>query len=369
MRKDRVHGPYKHGQRWRIRITTSGGAVSVESFETLEDAERNARAYRAEISACTVVGVMRAYLEHLRTYGGPKKDEPLRESTIRTIRHRLEAFFQTETSDRALIDVTPAVMQSLYKSRVARTKTDTHRNELLAARTFLEWCIGRGIINKNPADTVRGMGKRSTGKEKLLKDDARAFLRRALLPEQGNDGLACALALVMGLRASEISGLQCRCVDNAGTELRVLGGKTRAAERSIAIPGLLRARLLALKGGRKPTDQLFQGLTRYKLHHHVGRICREARVPIVCPHGLRGSAITIAAQGSLIVAQQLAGHEAGASVTERAYIQPGTLEGASAARKAEVLTGTDLGMNPGQKIPNAIEVVSAIGTDAVSDWN
>jgi integrase len=59
----------------------------------------------------------------------------------------------------------------------------------------------------------------------------------------------------------------------------------------------------------------------------VKRICRQARIPEVCPHGLRGTHASIARERgatSHLIATAV-GHES-FGVTERHYLRPG-LEG------------------------------------------
>ncbi|MCP4447457.1 MAG: hypothetical protein GY811_19265 [Myxococcales bacterium] len=36
---ERVHGPYKHGRRWRIAVVNAGGRKDYHAFETRKEAE------------------------------------------------------------------------------------------------------------------------------------------------------------------------------------------------------------------------------------------------------------------------------------------------------------------------------------------
>lgn len=356
--KDRINGPYQHGNQWRVLVATADGARGYRYFATEAEGKAYVREARCAIEGRTVGATVREYLEYLRTYGGPRRSAPLRESTVRTIEYRLLAFFRLREADMPMTELSEKVCASLYERRTRTVRVDTHRGELVTAQQFLAWAVEhrKGIVS-NPSEGIRPRGELSTGKEILTTDEGRVFLRAALA-DGSDDGLACAVVLLLALRASELAALKCRDLDAGGTVIRVTAGKTARAIRNILVPDILRARLASLRGARPEGDQLFSGMTRYRLHYQVGRICSVAGVRRVCPHGLRGSAITEAATAGLTVAQRLAGHEIGTRVTERHYIAPGTLESARAASAAEYLgelvdsyRGNDLGTEPADSFP------------------
>ena len=106
---------------------------------------------------------------------------------------------------------------------------------------------------------------------------------------------------------------------------------------------MLRPFLLALAQGRPPEAQLITRdktprggrRDRYWLHYHLQKLCKEARVPVVCPHSLRGLHATLATEAgatSHVVAAAL-GHTSPA-VTQAHYIQPGTFQRARTRRVA-----------------------------------
>jgi integrase len=80
----------------------------------------------------------------------------------------------------------------------------------------------------------------------LRLDEARRFVETAL-GEGDARGLAAAMALLMGLRASEITN---RDVDDAARVLWIERAKTRAGDRRLEVPEVLRPRLAALVAGR-----------------------------------------------------------------------------------------------------------------------
>ncbi len=328
--------PRPHGRKYRVVVETDG-IRGYRSFESEELAWRYVRHVRAEREAPLVKDALRTYCEELATYGGTKKDEPLRPGTIRNLADRVRAILRLDEGEPRFGDYNESTALALYRKRVAETATDTHRGDLLAVRRFFSWAVDQKWIDCNPFDKVRATGTRSRGKRQLKVDDAVRFLRTAL--EEGTEeGLACALLLLLGLRCSELTDRVVDDVNLSPTTLNVPRGKSRAAERLLEVPSLVSGRLIALVRG-KPRHAPIFNQTRYGLYYHVERICRLAGVPVVCPHGLRGSASTSAhSLGKELAALVPAmGHER-ASITTSTYIQPGTIESLAAKQKADLLT-------------------------------
>ncbi len=230
---------------------------------------------------------------------------------------------------------------------------NTHRGELVIAGMFVEWCIRQGWLASNPIREVEPEGEKKAGKIVLRLDDSRTFLETAL-NEGSAEGLACAIVLVLGLRASELCDRVVGDVNLRPVLLEVPRSKTRAGIRTLCVPAPLSQRLTAHVEGRDRSEPLFSGFTRYALHYHVARLCKLAKVPVVCPHGLRGSAATniveaagallmqpLAQPGSSVVdaverARRQLGHES-SSMTVGAYIAPGTVESLAAQQKMSLL--------------------------------
>ncbi len=271
---------------------------------------------------------------HLGRFGGTKKRAPLRKTALDSVRHRVIAMLRISDQDRPLAGVTPTLARRMYRDRVQEVKTDTHRGELSVTRVFFDWLVDQGWVKSNPFEGIQPEGVRSAGKPTLTIDQSRVFLRKAL-DEGTPEGLACAMLLLLGLRASELSDRVVGDVDDGGKVLIVPRGKTRAARRALVIPAVLRARVAELIGGRALGKRL---AARYGLHYHVVRVCEAAGVARVSPHGLRGSAATNALEvgGRVEDVARALGHE-NAGITRAAYIAPGAEESAIAARKADLL--------------------------------
>ena len=150
--------------------------------------------------------------------------------------------------------------------------------ELATARTFASWCVGQGWLPSDPSDGLEVTGARARGKAQLHIDEARRFVETAL-GEGDERGLAAAMALLMGLRASEITNRVVRDVDDAARVLWIERVKTRAGDRRLEVPEVLRPRLAALVAGRAPDAPLFgaQCLT-HRINRHLPQIVFAGRL-------------------------------------------------------------------------------------------
>lgn len=330
---ERIHGPYKHRARWRVVGVDASGARIRCSFASEQEARAFLEAARCALGHRTVGQAVSAYLEHLVTAGR-------RASTITTARYRLVAFLRLTEGEALLGALTVARARDLYARRVAEVKADTHRGELALASTFAAWCVRQGWLASDPFADVEPVGAKAHGKDQLRLDEARRFLALAL-EEDTPAGLACALALLTGARASEVTDRVVRDLDDGGRLLWITRSKTSAGVRRVAIPEALRARMLALVAGKAPDERIWGDVTRHWLGHHVRRLCAAAGVPVVSPHGLRGVAATLLHQHAGQAVEQVAQilGQAGPGVTRRHYLAPGA-EGEALSREiAERLTG------------------------------
>src|SRR5450432_1078327 len=169
------------------------------------------------------------------------------------------------------------------------------------AKTFHRWCRDKGWTKINAFEHVQGLGRRRRGKPQLTTDEARKFLAKALeLAEDDDDGaIAAAMALLMGMRASEIVERTIRNLDDDGRLLWITDAKTQAGVRRLEVPPQLQAHLQRIARGKEQGDRLFgPGATRYWVLRSVQRICKAAGVPIVPAHGLRGTHATLASATS-----------------------------------------------------------------------
>jgi integrase len=153
-------------------------------------------------------------------------------------------------------------------------------------------------------------------------------------------------ALLMGMRASEVTDRVVRDLDDNGSLLWIEVGKTKRSRRTLEVPAVLRPYLLALAKDRAPDEQLItrkqtkrrNKCGRYWLLYWLRAYCDEAKVPEVCVHSLRGLHATLATEAGIsshVVANAL-GHSSPA-VTQAHYLKPGTKQRVNTRRVVQKL--------------------------------
>lgn len=330
---ERAHGPYRHGQRWRVVYVGANGERKVVSFATFAEADGEVREAQRQAGGRTVDSAVTAYLDSTR--------DGVRESTLITNAYRLRAFLQDVSLP--LAHLTPQVAKEWYGARVADTRTDTHRNELALVRRAAEWWVTQGWILDNPFAKVVPVGRRHRGKPQPRIDESRVLVKVAL--DEGTvEGLAVTTTFLLGLRASECTDRIVRDVDDMARILWIATSKTEAGRRQMVIPEMLRDRILTLCYRKSPLDRLWGDVDRHWLGYHVRRLCQKAGIPVVSPHGLRGLHATIAVAG--MSADQVArsiGHTS-ADITRRHYLAPGSEAQSHSTSLIELVTRGPVGV-------------------------
>jgi integrase len=136
-----------------------------------------------------------------------------------------------------------------------------------------------------------------------------------------------------------------RDIDDDGRVLWVPFGKTHNARRRLRIPEQLRPLVLRLVATKRADEPLFYPATHQRVWTHyynaqVRALCRQAGVPEVVPHSLRGLHATLALEGGATadaVAKAL-GHSSFA-MTEQHYASPSSVSNARSSRVAQTLGG------------------------------
>ena len=351
--KWRVHGPYLETlpggrKRYRIVIVNPQGERRSVFAATEQKAKRMISAAKVEIvGEVTCEVAIDRYWRDLKRRGR-------RKNTYVTARERLERWLP---GDRALSWVTEPWLRRKYLDRTKSLAVDSHKAELAEQKRFQRWCVARGLLRKSPAENIEPLEgeRRKKGKKKLRQREAALFCMAAIVMYRkggrGYEGaLGCLLALYLGLRSWEICTLRARDVDEGpgGVVLWVAEeeGKTDNAERQLEVPGELAELLLKQAKGKKSEGYLFPAKSktghrgRTWLREAVKRVCKEAKVPRVCPHGLRGTHATLAREAGAtghLVAKQL-GHGS-VRVTEECYIAPSATEKARNKKVFKVMKG------------------------------
>jgi integrase len=305
-----ISGPYKHGRRWRV-VCQTDGTRTVRSFEIEEEAQAFVDEWRRLAEGESVTDAAERWIAMLRRDGRAVSTIKARRNQIDRILGRLP--FKVHS-------VTPRMAQKAYESLVATgCANDTHHNSLEAAKQMWR-ALFRGA---SPWDGVKPIGERHRGKDQLTMDESRRLLRAAVdLGELEPGGVAAALCLCLALRASEVTGLVSRDIDDGGRLLWVQRGKTKKSRRVLEVPEVLRPLLVRYaaiaNGGRLfPYSRNWPG-------YWTRQVCMAANVRRVTAHGLRGTHATLARQAGAtahLVAAAL-GH-ASPAVTRQHYFAPG----------------------------------------------
>jgi integrase len=335
----RVHGPYPHYDKWLIKIVdrTTRKAEN-RLFPTRDEAERAVQSLKRQQRREASVSIERAmvlYERWLLQVG--HRGEGNKPRTVQTTRTDCGA-----SSTGTKIAVNALSREAAEKLYAAVTgAVDSRRNTLNESKTFLRWCCRQGWARNSALEEVQGVGRRRRGKPQLTTDEARTFLAKALeLADEDEGAIAAAMALLMGMRAGEIIDRTVRNLDDGGRLLWITDAKTRAGVRRLEVPPQLQGHLQRLARDKRPEDTLFkQRRHRHWVLKSVHRICKEAGVPRVPAHGLRGTHATLAVSAgatSHIVALAL-GHES-FTTTARHYARPDAIENAVQERVLEKFT-------------------------------
>lgn len=346
MARRRAHGPYKHGQRWRVVTVGEDGARGRRAFDSVEEANDYIRFFEKavdETEGVTVAQALDAYEVHMRQKGN-------RPRSIDTTRGRISRLLANDI-DKPIRTVTETRCLKMYEALRSLMSVDYHRNALNESRTFFNWCAAkpRQWIRRNPVADIKGEGRRKRGKPQLTIDESRRFLAACSTAFADGDlaGAVGIAALHLGARISELVTRLVRDLDDDGGVLWISQSKTEAGKRKLEVPEQLRAILLQLAEGKQPHEPLFRGkrsgehITRGTAHEMVKRMCARAGVPPIGPHGLRGTHATFARDNGVtphVVAAAI-GHKSYEAVTARNYVAPGTDERVQQRTVLRVLQG------------------------------
>ena len=329
---DRVNGPYKRGAGWRV-VVVRGGCRIDRTYPTEEEARAVAREAGRQLGALsTSVG------EAVDGYLDDAARRQVKARSVETYRKRLELLLDPIWGLPVSV-LSPVRAAALYQRLVGVVAVDTHRGALIVARTWSSWCVDAGYLRLSPFARVKGVGRRRRGKPQLHLTEARTLLDACLARPGDRGAIVTAALLLLGCRVGDLVDRRVRDLDDEGRLLWIPEAKTEAGRRVLEVPAILRPHLVALAAGRSPFDPLV-GMTREGAWAAVRRLCRIAGVPVVSPHGLRGTHSSLArAAGATaeVVAGQL-GH-AGTAVQDAHYVAPGIAQLVTQQRALRVLDG------------------------------
>lgn len=348
-RKERVHGPYRHGARWRVILVGADGKRRRRSFETRAAAQTYADAARGEAQGGRTVS------EAIAAFLAAKRLKGLAPATLESYEDRLAALLG-EFGHRPVRYMASRGAE-LYGAAQPGRAADTHRNALSVGQQFGRWLVKQRWLRADPFAEVEPVGRRVVGADKprLTVDESRQLQAHCHAHAELDQGAVVTLGyLLLGERASELVGCDVRHVDDSGRLLWIPGTKTDAARRRLLVPPELGPYLVALAAGRPGGEPLFvseasrrwpagRRWTRHMANYHVRRVTLAAGLPEYAPQALRRTQATLAEEAgetALAVARHL-GHATGAApaVTHRAYVSREAVKNAAVERGMRVLQG------------------------------
>lgn len=337
-RRAGVYGPYPHRRKWRVDTIAETGKRRCRLFE----AEREALDYikAAERALGLETGItgekaLEEYELYLKVQGNKAKSI---ESTVYKIGRLLG-----NSAGKMLRLISVHEAQELYDKIAAELAVDSHRNMLAETKTWATWCVKQRHIKASPWAAVDGVGARSKGKEQLRNDEGRR-LYVACLRKASRGAIAIAMAMTMGMRASEILSRAARDLDDGGATLLIPRGKTKSARRKLEVAPELQDHLRRLAAGKGPFELLFgdhgaHGTSWLRKWAHA--MCTAAKVPYVCPHGLRGtfSSVQIRTIGLAELTQVAMGHGSAKVTLGGNYAEEEAVAEMNQKRRLELLQG------------------------------
>jgi len=362
----RIYGPYPARKGYRM-VVVEGNArksIVVASREAGEKLRTDLDRALLSRGGRMIEDVLREYQDYLIRVRGA--------STAQHITRAIERFLDGNTALGAL---TPAAAASLYEAETRRivapkgqpVAAASHRTLLGQCKRFYAWAVEHGYTEQNPFANVRPVGRPKVGKSQLRIDEARRFVALAIeKAQQGDRAATCALmALMLGMRASEVLCRSVRDLDDGGRILWIPRGKTDNARRRLEVPEVLRPLLGKLAEGKRGDELLFgsssaddgKPLTDAWLWGRVQKLCDEAGVPRVSTHSLRGLHSTLALEAGATPSAVAAALGHGSfQITAKHYAEPGTVERVRSKAVEQALSSTALppveedlgGVEPGE---------------------
>lgn len=214
--------------------------------------------------------------------------------------------------------------QRQVKDDGKRRAASSLSGEASHAREFWRWCMGQGLIDRNPADYLPKVRQKKTMAVTVTEGD----LNRAITEASDDMRRMIALASMAGLRSSEIAAVTWSDIDRDNGVLWVREGKG-GKDRSVP----LSAGLLAQLGD--PSDGPICGkpMTGKAVSAAIGRYLRSKGVDYSA-HKLRARYATrfLAATGDAVAAAKALGHADLSTILRYAVASSDTMRlGAEAA--------------------------------------
>jgi integrase len=352
---------FRHaGKRWHRSTGTTDRREAQRVAAKIYEEVTSGRIMRLGGKSPPLDELLGGWLEAFEaTHAAPTAEEYVRYAR----RHFLPTF-------RSLANITEASAADYMRERLRNVKAETVKKELSALRSFLEWCVERGILPEAP--TIPRVPRRATGTPNETRAQMRVDLTAeqveaiiANLPERGraprgrrgDDGYPIrdvfALLWETGLRIRTIQSLRVPEHFRHGASTLAISADIDKARFARELPVSRRALAILNRHARKdglifgPYD--FRGAL-YRASLDLG--LREDMARKVGPHDVRHAVLTHLASSSANVAgiAYLAGHKHLATTARYVHAAKSAGEDALRARRRN---GTPNGTRSTKRVQSA----------------
>ena len=217
------------------------------------------------------------------------RSKPNTAHRIRTSFASLAMFF----GERPVDAITPGDIERYKHWRIAEcgVRDSTLRNDLLNLSVFFrKWALKFGWVETNPVAAVTKPSDAEAIRIYVLSpEEESAYFEKCVELEKKNLHDAARLILLQGCRPEEIMSLPQSAVDLDGAQLRIAGGKSRAARRTLDLVGesvAILSRRLGSPGKWVFPSPRYPGRHMTKLNGVHDTVCREAGLSF-CLYDLR----------------------------------------------------------------------------------
>ncbi len=340
--KTQILGPYldRERGRWMYAVVVDGSRTWCRCRKgcTEDEARAEVEGARRELNVpaeTTVEKAIEAFLEYTETSASAITASANRGALLplnKIAGHLLVTRLTTAHIDR-YVNLLAEPQVSGNRKTPKHLSMATRRSYFLALGRASKWWMRHHYTSKDivaeyiakrpdplPWATKAGAKQINRGKAQLRNlGEARSYLAAALERTTPEERVAAALPILTGIASGELLHIQAGAVDfDAGVihirseeaEVGDVGWsvKTSHRVRAITIPDACRDDLAVLVDGLNPTTFVFRGIdertqtgrradwkrsdrprTGGWLLDLVHRVCRDAEVRVVCPHGLRAT--------------------------------------------------------------------------------
>lgn len=310
----------RHGDGWRVFVTTERGRVSKVVHGTKRDAERELRAMlKTRPSGYTVGELCEDYVESVRRR---QASGELAASTAEGYVYVIGKYIAPEFADLRVEFLKPARVRKFIEGLPAN-----QRSVFKTFRQMMNWAERSELVEDNPFRKLQSPPPSRTITRTDVYDAAE--VRQILEAVRGAGWLEIAVLVALGggLRRGEICALDWEDFKDGVLAVSKSYGKdapkTWHGNRSVRLPDAISATLEGFRGSGAMIQQNGLRIHPDGLTHAWVRFCRREGIRYLPFKNLRHTSLTLAyeATGDIYAVSRRAGH-AGIGITTKYYARP-----------------------------------------------